>query len=210
MKIGNENTDINRASQRWKEYWLNADVVPSQREDTQIKYLMGILEKELDLESINNILEVGVGYGRVAEALLNYFHMRHFIQPKYIGLDISYETLKRSDQYIAIKVPGSNYNKCHADFEAEKIKLTGKFDLVISVETMSVVPYDVEFWIDKMVSLSNKYVVNLDFRNDNDVLTNCPPHPYEVYYNGNNRVVKLDRFGVPSRPAEEIFIARVC
>jgi len=185
-------------------------VVPSQREDTQIEYLMVTLERELDLDSIDNILEVGVGYGRVAKALLSYFRIHHLIRPAYTGLDISYETLKQSEKYLELKAVGSNYFKCHADFEAENIGLTKKFDLVISVETMSVVPYDVEFWIDKMVSLSNKYVVNLDFRSSNDVLTNCPPHPYEIYYNGNDRVVKLDRFRTPSRPAEEIFIARVC
>jgi hypothetical protein len=128
----------------------------------------------------------------------------------YVGLDISYEALKQSEQYLAFKTSRSNYSTFQADFEAECVDLARRFDLVVSVETMSVVPYDVKFWIDKMVNLSKKYVVNLDFRSGNDTFTNCPPHPYEVHYNTNVRVVKLDKFSVPAKPTQEIFIAMVC
>src|SRR5262249_23272028 len=129
---------------KWKEYWLNADLVPSQKEDTQIKYLIDTLKRELDLNNISNILEVGVGYGRVAKGLLSYFSTDQLVQPMYVGLDISYETLKRSEQYLEPEATSLNYVTYHSDFETECVGLARGFELVISVETMSVVPYDVK------------------------------------------------------------------
>jgi SAM-dependent methyltransferase len=199
----------NQINHTWKGFWQNAEVLPSSKQDTQIEHLINVLKRELEIEKITTILEVGVGYGRVAEALLSHYYMNNLYPPAYIGLDISTQTLERSRQYLANKFPQLTYITYIGDFETETLGLKREFDLVISVETMSVVPYDTKFWIDKMISLSNKYVVNLDFRNSNDTFTNCPPHPYELYYKSNSRVDKLNRFGIPNRVAEEIFVANL-
>jgi SAM-dependent methyltransferase len=197
----------------FKQFWLNTKLVPNSKPDTQLPLLINTLKRELDMSRIDSVLEVGIGYGRIAAALLDCFvtdYNRDDIV--YVGLDISQKALKQSMAHLN----GKNGRPCYfpycADFGSENIGLREKYDLVISVETMSVIPDEetVQKWISKMVSLSKQYVVNLDHHDDSDsnVFFNIG-HSYSDKYLMTNNTYSISQFGIPDYKNEVIHIVRV-
>lgn len=195
-------------SKDWKEYWKNTELVPSKREDKQLPWLIDTLKKELDINKIETVLEVGVGYGRVAKAILDTF-------PKiedYHGVDISERAWNQSCEYL------KGYEQFYAPPWEDFIELdyTGLYDLVISVETMSCVPeseeWTIQMWIDKMCSLSKKYVVNLDYVKTTHPIFNNG-HMYNRAYLSNKwnaeSEFNKDIISYPFSSNEKLFIFRV-
>lgn len=190
-----------REKSNWKDYWINTELVPSKREDKQLPFLIETLKKELDINKIETVLEVGVGYGRVAKAILDTFPNIE----EYHGIDISDNAMEQC--WENLKGYEAFYGPAPRDFE--EYELPGfLFDLVISVETMSAIPENISVqpWIDKMCSLSKKYVVNLDY-----IKTTHP-----IFNNGHNYVmhytyiddVEFQSIDTPN-PDESIFFCIV-
>lgn len=181
-------------NEKWKQYWIDTELVPSTKEDKQLPFLINKLKEELDINKIETVLEVGVGYGRVAKAILE--TLPNLI--RYDGMDISNKALQESRYYlrkhIGLNDLGMGYRAILGDFEND-IPIPNFYDLVISVETMSTVPesISIEHWIEKMCKLSKKYVVNLDYwKTTNNISNNghdyleaygkcyCYPNEYET------------------------------
>lgn len=196
-------------NEKWKQYWIDTELVPSKREDKQLPFLINKLKEELDINKIETILEVGVGYGRVAKAILDTFPNILY----YDGIDISIKALQESRYYLR-KYVGLNdislgYKAINVDFENMDMDSIKPFDLVISVETMSTVPENIDIcnWIDKMVSLSKKYVVNLDYTKTTHTIFNNG-HAYETCYGINDSVKRFEIIPTPNEN-EKLFICRV-
>lgn len=199
---GTESKSINKD---WKEFWKQTELVPSKKEDKQLPFLIEELKENLDINKIETVLEVGVGYGRVAKAILDIFpHV-----DLYYGIDISDNAIEQSKTLLN---DNRHYKYNVGDFDEMKFFMLRYYDLVISVETMSCVPESVDIchWIDKMISLSKKYVVNLDYIKTTHPIFNNG-HGYDTCY-GINENVGVDRYNeikVPDNSYERLFIARV-
>jgi SAM-dependent methyltransferase len=196
-------------SEKWynhnyKEVWLNTNLRPSKNDNGQLEHLIKTLKEKLTFDRIETVLEVGVGYGRVAKAILDTFPNIE----TYVGTDISDNAWNQCCEYL--KDYSNFYAPAPRDFEEAPIPVL--YDLVISVDTMSVLPtgYNIQPWIDKMCKLSKKYVVNLDYKMNvySDILINNP-HNYAKCYKDNKDVYALGVFDVPDRPTQEIFIAYI-
>lgn len=171
----------------YKDYWKNAQLVPSKsQEDKQLPILIDTLKRETDVNKIETVLEVGCGYGRIAKGLLESRIFPYL--DSYTGTDLSKFAIAQAEEnlqlYVRLK---DGLNLYDGDFEIlfpVSIHQPEMYDLVISVETLSVIPdpNTVNKWIGKMISLSKKYVVNLDFTRGNDTITNIPPHSYHLHY----------------------------
>jgi SAM-dependent methyltransferase len=179
----------------YKDYWRNANLVPSKAEDKQLPLLIDTLKKEPNMDTVASVLEVGVGYGRIAKAIIDTFPDISL----YHGMDISSSAnnLRHYRAYIG--------EVC--DFDSTLYWDNPVFDLVISVETLSIVPIDVSGWINKMISLSKKYCINVDFTRGNDTITGLPPKDYSGYYNSNPNVLDCKEIEFPNN--ESAFIVRV-
>lgn len=194
----------------YKQFWKDTELVPNSLPDTQLPLLIETLKKELDFGKIETVLEVGVGYGRVAKALLddpdNVINL-------YDGVDISEKAINQSEEYLKEHMIGSYTHQGYCPYPSEDFEtcpIPEIYDMVISVETMSVVPHDIRPWIDKMISLSKKYVVNLDFTRGNDTITNNPPHKYWLPYTCatiEKKLVNWEEIRIPNN--ESIFIGHM-
>lgn len=183
---------------RW--YWTNTNIVPRENENKhQLPNLISILKSYCDINKIESILEVGVGYGRVAKEILDNFPNIQI----YIGLDMN-KDVNKSSEYVGYP----DYVPAEMDFEKDS-RLHRLFDMVISVETMSVVPHDVTSWIAKMISYSKKYVVNLDYATAPDSFSKVPPHPYyDHYFNDlRNKLMNCNIWEFPN--GQQLYIAYV-
>lgn len=188
-------------SKDYKKFWLNIGLKPNEnREDTQLSFLLETLEKEIDTKKVETVLEIGVGYGRIAKGILDAF-------PKigtYIGIDLSVRAMEECFEYL--KGYDNFSGTAPLDFEEHN---AGEvfFDMVISVETMSCLPagYNVHKWINKMVSLSKKYVINLDYTQDGGYIFDNP-HDYTHLYKSNKDVRALGNVDVGD---QSIFIAYI-
>lgn len=199
----------------YKYYWSIMELVPSEKEDTQLPFLIRTLKEQLDIDKIETVLEVGIGYGRVAKGILDNFPNINL----YDGVDISELAIEESDifldDYVTKTKKGKRANThtgyCHMVGDFETLHIPELYDLVISCATLSVLPTDkqAQTWLDKMISLSKKYVVNLDYHEDSDsnlVFNNARNYP-ELY--GSFGISSLKTFTIPDYPNEKLYITRV-
>jgi SAM-dependent methyltransferase len=189
----------------YKQFWLQTELVPSKKEDKQLPFLIDILKEELDMDKVETVLEVGVGYGRVAKAILDTFpHIG-----LYDGLDISESALKQSEKYLKEYLEDGHVGYCpYPEGDFLDLPIHELYDLVISVETMSVVPESISIqpWIDKMISASKKYVVNLDYTTTTHPIFNNGHDYYSAYH---EHEVTTKMWFTPDSLNSKLFICRV-
>ena len=201
----------------WKEFWLDMELTFSQKEDTQTPFLIDTLNRELDFNKISTVLEVGIGYGRVAKEILE---IPDNVIDLYDGVDISELAIKQSEIYLDDHVTKTKKGKRKNDHtgydfmvgDFEELGICESYDLVISAETMSILPsnYNVQKWIDLMVRMSKKYVVNLDYHEwSNSTVVFNNGRDYLKLYQDNDSIFRADDFKIPDYPNEKIYICRV-
>jgi SAM-dependent methyltransferase len=164
-----------------------------------------MIQQELDCNKLETVLEIGVGYGRIAKLMLE-------VAPnirRYDGIDISEDQLAKSRDYVN----HDSYWGYRFDFDDILEYNWPKSDLVLCTEVMTCFPYDVKPWIDKMVAMSKKYVVNLDHwvsprekSLEDNILRNW--HPYNEHYNNNKDVIHMKCITIPAY-SQGLFLARV-
>ncbi len=138
------------------EYWkkrgkvYEKEFVYSKNFRDQEKMLLDVL-KQLSFVSI---LECGCGFGRITKLILDNFSIS-----EYHAFDLS------SHQIDNARKNCQKFDNVHfevstiQDFKSEK-----KFDLVLSVEVLlHILPRDIDQIITKMVNLSKRDIINLDW-----------------------------------------------
>ena len=104
-----------------------------------------------------SVLEVGCGYGRITKLINQNFEIQN-----YLATDLSSDLVKVA----------SDYNKEFQNIEFKQstiqdLGLDKKFDLVIGIEVLQhVLPTDIQSVAQKLVDISNKYVINVDISFD--------------------------------------------
>ena len=142
------------------------------QENELLKYLKTI--------KFNSVLEFGCGFGRITKLILDNCHPGWFT-----AVDLSQEQLD---------------HVCYTDetwrASIETYPYSRKFDLVIAVEVlMHQLPDKVQSIIDKMISLSNKHVINVDYYSEKyeELAPHNFNHDYFSLYNNNVTMVKIGK-----------------
>ena len=134
-----------------------------------------------DNQSLQSVLELGCGFGRITKLLLtNYPGIK-----EYLAVDLSPHQFENAKKYV-----GFTDNKITFFLsDIQSLNTNKKYDLVIISEVLlHILPSDIDSVIKKVISLSNKHIINIDWYEDN-----LPPdykkratynfiHQYEAIY----------------------------
>ena len=111
-------------------------------------------------DSVKSVLELGCGFGRITKLLLNNFPN---IQ-EYLAVDLSPHQLENAKKYV------DSHNDKITFFLSDIQSLNTnnkKYDLVIISEVLlHIIPSEIDSIIKKLITLSNKHIVNIDWYED--------------------------------------------
>ena len=112
-------------------------------------------------ESTTSVLELGCGYGRITNLLMTKFH--NMIK-EYLAVDLSPHQIENAKQYLR-----SNNNKItFAVSDIQSFDTNKKYNLVILSEVLlHVLPEEIESIIKKLITLSKKHIINVDWYENN-------------------------------------------
>lgn len=141
-----------------------------------------ILIKVLRKIKFKTVFEIGAGFGRITKIILDNFDIK-----KYLALDISDHQIQNLKKYVG-KRKYQLYHKTADFLEYEPTSFPCKnYDLVIAVETlMHIPPTKIDLFVNKMINLSRKHVLNIDFSlNEKIELRSYNfAHNYDSIYSG--------------------------
>lgn len=140
-----------------KEYWSNAGRV---QKDEILKIQAKAIMKNIADLHFTTVFELGPGEGRITEPILKNKDIIIYDSIDYTPerIEILKEKLKDYEQF----------NVKYGDFQS--MNLVRKYDLVLASEVlMHIKPDEVYDVMKKMVSISDKYVVNIDYWEDEDI-----------------------------------------
>ena len=129
--------------------------------------------------SFSTVLEVGCGFGRITKQLLE-----NFPDTRYTAIDLSPDQIENAKRFV---------NNSKANFAVSDIQSFGSdnhFDLVLAVEVLlHIKPEDISSAISKLLSLTNKYFVHVDWHEEitlPEYTTDsyCFMHDYDEIYSG--------------------------
>jgi SAM-dependent methyltransferase len=169
---------LEMGGKRYKSLYVH-DWMYQMQEAMLIDYL-----KTIDFHSV---LEVGCGFGRITKLLLENFDILD-----YVAVDMSPDQVWAAREYIKGTPHADDVAFVKGDFSSRNTRMPTyvrkptraekkenpkvvavstdelvKFDLVISVEMlMHVLPRDIKYVIRKMMSVSKKHIVNVDWYQD--------------------------------------------
>ena len=147
------------------------------------------LQEEFLIAHLNNIsgsfksvLELGCGFGRITQLLLsNYNNIS-----EYLAVDISPDQIENAKSLLSSsKLP----NQVKLDFlvsDIQSLRLDKEYDLVLLSEVLlHILPEDIDSIIKKLITLSKKYIINIDWYEDNPPKSQASHnfiHQYETLY----------------------------
>jgi SAM-dependent methyltransferase len=111
-------------------------------------------------EPTKSVLELGCGYGRVTKLLLTKFPT---MIKEYLAVDLSPHQIENAKKYV-----GSNDDKLiFSVSDIQSFNTNKKFDLVILSEVLlHVLPSEIDSIIKKIILLSDKHIINIDWYED--------------------------------------------
>ena len=112
-------------------------------------------------ESIESVLELGCGFGRITKLLLTKFPNIK----EYLAVDLLPHQLENAKKYVC----SNNYKITFFLSDIQTLNTNNKkYDLVIISEVLlHIIPAEIDSIIKKIISLSNKHSVNIDWYEDN-------------------------------------------
>jgi len=140
-----------------REYWLKRGEVffdeklydkqeYRSQEKTLLQYLLRL--------NFSSVFEFGCGFERITRLLLDNFDVKEYLATEY-----SPDLLEHAKN-LTSKFKNIQFKRGLI----QDIKIEKKYDLVLGVEVlMHVKPIDIKYVIQKLVSMSNEHVVNVDF-----------------------------------------------
>jgi SAM-dependent methyltransferase len=147
------------------------------------------LQEEFLIAHLNNIsgsfksvLELGCGFGRITQLLLsNYNNIS-----EYLAVDISPDQIENAKSLLSSsKFP----NQVKLDFlvsDIQSLRLDKEYDVVLLSEVLlHILPEDIDSIIKKLITLSKKHIINIDWYEDNPPKSQASHnfiHQYETLY----------------------------
>jgi len=186
---------------RGKEFYKDRILYDKEQERLEEKKLLDYLS-ELDFDTV---FEFGCGYGRYTDLLLKKFpHIK-----EYMAIDLSSDLINNAKKYV---------NSKKVDFEVSTIqdfKPQKKYDLVFGVAVcMHIMPKETISVIEKLVSLSKKHVLNVDWYDRKKpkirLSGHCFLHDYKTIYHRNPSVSSVKIMDFTENPTRaSIFHAKI-
>ncbi|MGD1837077.1 MAG: class I SAM-dependent methyltransferase [Nitrososphaeraceae archaeon] len=150
-------------------------------------------------QNISSVLELGCGFGRITKILLDNFHNVE----EYLAVDLSPHQIENARNYLSDysnKITFLNKDIQSLDLHDKK------YDLVILSEVLlHVLPSEIEFVIEKIISLSKKHVINIDWYEElspsdyNKKASHNFIHDYESLYKKHSQSSKVTRIPILSK-----------
>lgn len=160
------------------DYWKERGKL-YQKEFVSNKFYQRQENKLLDyLKTIKfeTVLEVGCGFGRITQLILSNFPVK-----KYLAIDLSEDQIKN-----AKKICSNFKNIEFKNITIQDLKPNDKFDLVLGVEVLlHVLPKEINSVLKKLIYLSNKDIINIDFNSTHTpkiILPHNFTHNYKKIY----------------------------
>ena len=180
-----------------KQYWLERG--KRYREEFQYNKKSELQEKMLidylkNIPSFSTILEVGCGFGRITKLLLSELQGID----EYVAVDLSPHQIENAKKY-------TNPLRVNVDLkfiisDIQSLQLDKQYDLVLASEVlMHILPSEIVWVIRKLVKMSNKHVVNIDWYEKQTPKKVAPHnfiHQYEKIYKDLPSVVQVYRIPI--------------
>ena len=179
---------------RGKEFYKDRTLYKTEKKQLTENKLLDYLSK-LDFSTV---FEFGCGYGHYTDLLLKKFPNIK----EYKAIDLSADLINNAKEYVHSKKVDFEVSTIQ-DFKPEK-----KYDLVFGVAVCMHIPSnDIILVIEKLVTLSKKNVINIDWYNREKpkikLSGHCILHDYKSIYQRNPSVsnIKVINFVEKPRPA---------
>ena len=111
-------------------------------------------------ESPKSVLELGCGYGRITKLLLTKFPT---LIKEYFAVDLSPHQIENAKKYV----DSNNDKLIFSVSDIQSFDTNKKYDLVILSEVLlHVLPSEIDSIIKKILLLSDKHIINIDWYED--------------------------------------------
>ena len=186
---------------RGKEFYKEGTLYKTEKNQLTENKLLDYLSK-LDFSTV---FEFGCGYGRYTDRILKKFPNIK----EYKAIDLSADLINNAKEYVHSK---------KVNFEVstiQDIKPEKKYDLVFGVTVcMHIPPKDIISVIEKLVTLSKKHVINIDWYNRKKpkikLRGHCILHDYKSIYQRNPSVSNVKIINFEEKPhSTSIFHATI-
>jgi len=188
-----------------KEYWFkrgkkfyNENIYEIKKYRKQEKKLLEYLSG-LDFSTV---FEIGCGYGRITRLIIDNFDIK-----EYLAIDISPHLIKKAKNLNSFK--NLHFKVC----DVAEINVEKKFDLVLGVETlMHVKSKDITSVIEKLVRVSKKHLVNVDWYQESAPIIRARHtfvHDYTKIYGKIPKVKKVNYQDLELSPQSYLFHVQI-
>jgi SAM-dependent methyltransferase len=147
----------------------------------QEKILIDYLKNNV---SFSSVFEIGCGFGRITKLLLSNFPNI----TEYLAIDLSPHQIENAKELIGQSI-GIREHEPTITFmvsDIQSFQIQKKYDLVIASEVlMHILPSEINRVIGKLINLSNKHIVNIDWYEEQTPKKAEPHnfiHQYEKIY----------------------------
>lgn len=171
--------------------------------ELQEQMLIDYLKKNVSLSPSSTVLEVGCGFGRITKLLLlNFPNIK-----EYLAVDLSPHQIENAKEYVRpkeiIKEGKANPDIKFLVSDIQSLQVDKKYDLVIASEVLlHVLPSEINEVISKLVNLSNKHVVNIDWYEEKTPKRIAPHnfiHNYEEIYKNIPSITHVNRIPIEKK-----------
>ena len=180
-----------------KEYWIEhgknyrMNFKHTKQFALQEKMLIDYLQT---IAPFSTVLEVGCGFGRITKLILSNFPEIR----EYIAVDLSSHQIDEAQKYVNELQSVDSLRFMVSDIES--LLIEKKYDLVLASEVLlHVLPSDIKSIIGKLVEMSSKHVVDIDWYVEK-LPKNVAPHnflhQYEQIYREFSRVKDVIRIPI--------------
>ena len=180
--------------------YSNLDESIIKRYDEQANLIIKFLS---NLE-FNSVCEAGCGFGRITKKIIDKFNI-----PKkhYLAFDLSQDQINNAHKLVGDK----------AQFVISTINdlnTNQKYDLVLASEVLMHISHDhIESNISKLVNLSSKYVVNIDWKETDSRKSSFVnfAHNYKKLYENlglSVKIFELDNFTASTHINQTMYLAQ--